>query len=124
MNQASGEPALEGRAGAGECKVMKFGGTSVQGAAAIQRLCHLVRRSLAHHPVVVVSALARVTDQLMNVGWAAAERRMDDARSTLQLLRDRHETVAAELLNGDERARLRASSSRSSSLSRNLKRDH
>ncbi len=44
----------------------------------------------------------------MNVGWAAAERRMDEARSTVQLLRDRHETVAAELLNGDERARLRA----------------
>jgi aspartokinase len=41
--------------------------------------------------VLVVSALAKVTDQLMNVGWAAAEGRLDAARETLQLLRERHE---------------------------------
>ena len=51
---------------------MKFGGTSVEDAAAIRRLCQLVARPSAQRPVVVVSALAKVTDQLMNAGWAAA----------------------------------------------------
>ncbi len=46
------------------CVVMKFGGTSVEDAAAIKRLCRLVERSWPDRPVVVVSALARVTDQL------------------------------------------------------------
>ncbi len=54
--------------------------------------------------MLVVSALAKVTDQLMNAGWAAAEGRLDAARESLQLLRERHEAVAADLVSGDERA--------------------
>src|ERR1700731_3277070 len=73
--------------------VMKFGGTSVEDAAAIKRLCRRVERSSPARPVVVVSALARVTDQLMNAGWAAAAGQSDAAREILQLLRHRHETV-------------------------------
>ena len=74
------DPTVEGGEAANECVVMKFGGTSVQDAAAIRRLCQLVRRALAERPVLVVSALAKVTDQLMNTGWAAAEGRLDAAR--------------------------------------------
>ena len=51
---------------------MKFGGTSVEDAAAIRRLCQLVARPSAQPRVVVVSALAKVTDQLMSAGEAAA----------------------------------------------------
>jgi aspartate kinase len=54
----------------------------------------------------VVSALAKVTDQLMNAGWAAAAGQLDSAREILQVLRRRHETVAHGLANGDERKRL------------------
>jgi aspartate kinase len=86
--------------------VMKFGGTSVEDAAAIKRLCRRVERSSPARPVVVVSALARVTDQLMNAGWAAAAGQSDAAREILQLLRHRHETVASGLAKGDERRRL------------------
>ena len=89
--------SVEGGEAANECVVMKFGGTSVQDAAAIRRLCQLARRALAERPVLVVSALAKVTDQLMNTGWAAAEGRLDAARESLQLLRERHEAVAAGL---------------------------
>ena len=88
------ELSVEGREAVGECVVMKFGGTSVADAAAIRRACQLVQKASPQLPVVVVSALAKVTDQLMNVGWSAAERRLDFARETLQLLRQRHETVA------------------------------
>jgi aspartate kinase len=86
--------------------VMKFGGTSVEDAAAIRRLCHLVKRPSSLRPVVVVSALAKVTDQLMNAGWAAAAGSLDPAREILQVLRQRHETVARGLAKGEERRRL------------------
>jgi aspartate kinase len=85
-----------------ECVVMKFGGTSVQDASAIRRMCQLVARPSPYRTVVVVSALAKVTDQLMTAGWAAAEGRIDSARQSLQLLRQRHETVANGLVNGDD----------------------
>ena len=88
------------------CVVMKFGGTSVEDAAAIRRLCQLVARPSPRRPVVVVSALAKVTDQLMNAGWAAAAGQLDPAREILQVLRQRHEAVARGLATGDERKRL------------------
>ncbi len=53
--------------------VMKFGGTSVQDASAIGRTAEIVRGRVAagHRAVVVVSALAKVTDQLLAAGAAA-----------------------------------------------------
>ena len=89
-----------------ECVVMKFGGTSVQDAAAIRRLCQQVARSSAQRPVVVVSALAKVTDQLMNAGSAAAAGKLDFAREVLELLQQRHETVASGLVKKEDRRRL------------------
>jgi aspartokinase len=52
--------------------VMKFGGTSVEDAPAIERVAAIVRSRAAEDPVVVVSAMARVTDQLLAAGQAAA----------------------------------------------------
>jgi aspartate kinase len=101
-SEASNEAALRPQ----EYVVMKFGGTSVEDAAAIRRLCRLVARPSSLRPVVVVSALAKVTDQLMNAGWAAAAGSLDSAREILQVLRQRHETVASALANGGERRRL------------------
>ena len=48
--------------------VMKFGGTSVESAGAIQQLVELVKARLRSHPVVIVSALAGVTDELLEAG--------------------------------------------------------
>ena len=45
--------------------VMKFGGTSVQDAQAIDRVAAIVRDRLPEKPVVVVSALAKITDLLL-----------------------------------------------------------
>src|SRR5260221_5006380 len=52
--------------------VMKFGGTSVEDSAAIRRLIGIVRSRLDTRPVVIVSALAGVTDQLLEAGNVAA----------------------------------------------------
>ncbi len=45
--------------------VMKFGGTSVGDVAAFERVVHVVSTQLERHPVVVVSAMTRVTDALL-----------------------------------------------------------
>ena len=50
---------------------MKFGGTSVGDAKAIGRVADIVRERRSQHPVVVVSAMARVTDQLLQMARAA-----------------------------------------------------
>ena len=51
---------------------MKFGGTSVEDAAAIDRVATIVKSRLAEQPFVVVSAMAKVTDQLLAMAAAAS----------------------------------------------------
>ena len=76
----------------GECVVMKFGGTSVEDATAIRRVSQLVKRRLRHPPVVVVSALGGVTDQLLNAAKSAAGSRLESAREVVRHLRQRAES--------------------------------
>jgi aspartokinase len=45
--------------------VMKFGGTSVESGDAIARLAGIVNSYLAQQPVVVVSALGKTTNRLL-----------------------------------------------------------
>jgi len=80
--------------------VMKFGGTSVEDAAAIQRLIAIVRSRLHEKPVVVVSALARVTDQLQEAGQAAAKGHLGAALATVRNIYVRHEELADSLVDG------------------------
>ena len=55
--------------------VMKFGGTSVEDFAAIERTAAIVAGRVAggRSPVVVVSAMAKVTDQLLRAAAAASQ---------------------------------------------------
>lgn len=81
--------------------VMKFGGTSVEDAAAIRRLIGIVqRRSGAQPAVVVVSALARVTDQLLEAGAAAAKGRLGAALAMVRDIYVRHEELADSFVEG------------------------
>jgi aspartate kinase len=78
--------------------VMKFGGTSVEDAAAIARAADIVRSRLPQQPVVVVSALAGVTDSLLAMGQAAGRGDREQALALSRSLRERHYNVAGELL--------------------------
>jgi len=78
--------------------VMKFGGTSVQDAQAIDRIASIVRERLPESPVVVVSALAKITDQLMAMAAAAAAGDRDKALELARSARERHFKTASELL--------------------------
>jgi aspartate kinase len=78
--------------------VMKFGGTSVQDAQAIDRVAAIVRERLAERPVVVVSALAKITDQLLAMAAAAGAGNRDKALELSRAARERHYNTAADLL--------------------------
>ena len=78
--------------------VMKFGGTSVQDAAAMERLAAIVRGRLSQQPVVVVSAMSKVTDALLAMGRAAGDGDRDNALALSRSLRERHYHTASELL--------------------------
>lgn len=78
--------------------VMKFGGTSVQDARAIDRVATIVRERSAEKPVVVVSALAKITDQLLAMAAAAGAGNRDQALELSRAARERHYNTAVDLL--------------------------
>lgn len=82
--------------------VMKFGGTSVQDAAAIGRVREIVRTRLSEKPVVVVSAMARVTRSLVALADATAAGDAATAAEILESLRLRHLDTASVLLSGGD----------------------
>src|SRR3989442_9851433 len=78
--------------------VMKFGGTSVEDAKAIERTAAIVKGRLSQKPVVVVSAMAKVTDQLLAMGRAAGSGDRKTALKLSRTLRERHYNAAGGLL--------------------------
>ena len=78
--------------------VMKFGGTSVANFEAITRTIFIVGGKLDQKPVVVVSALSKVTDLLYRISDAAAAKNEAETKELLAQLRQRHVDLAAELL--------------------------
>jgi len=84
--------------------VMKFGGTSVEDPAAIGRTAAIVagRVAMGKSPVVVVSAMAKVTDQLLRAAASAAQGDRTGALAISSRLRSRHrDTSAALVKNAD-----------------------
>jgi len=88
--------------------VMKFGGTSVEDAKAINRLAEIIKGRRDRKPVVVVSAMAKVTDALVALSHAAANGALPEALKHLRQLRQRHLTVLGDLVNGKREAEGRA----------------
>src|SRR6201992_4273980 len=83
--------------------VMKFGGTSVEDATAMLRTGSIVegrvRKGL--NPVVVVSAMSKVTDTLLAAAAAAGRNAREEALKLSDALRTRHLKTASELVTGD-----------------------
>jgi aspartate kinase len=70
--------------------VMKFGGTSVENATAMDRSCRIVAQRVSRRPFVVVSALAGTTNGLLEAGRLAADRQLDKALAIAGVLERRH----------------------------------
>lgn len=81
--------------------VMKFGGTSVGNAAAIRQVEHLARGAAARGPLVVVSAMATVTNALFSAATLAKTGDVENALSQRDAIRRLHHEVASSLF--DER---------------------
>ena len=79
--------------------IMKFGGTSVANFEAITRTIFIIGGKLDQKPVVVVSALSKVTDLLYRISDAAAAGNETETKDLLSQLRQRHVDLAAELLS-------------------------
>ena len=77
--------------------VAKFGGTSVADADAITRLIDIVRARIPRHPLVVVSALATVTDGLLELAHICGSGNSAALDASVTALMERHERVAREL---------------------------
>jgi aspartate kinase len=84
---------------------MKFGGTSVADADAILRLVGIVAARPDESRVVVVSALAGVTDKLVAVARMAERGEADRAAAEVRSLLQRHIAVATGVSSRDELVR-------------------
>ena len=78
--------------------VMKFGGTSVANFEAITRTIFIIGGKLDQKPIVVVSALSKVTDLLYKISDAAAAKDQAQTIELLAELRQRHVSLASQLL--------------------------
>jgi aspartate kinase len=79
--------------------VLKFGGTSVENADAIDRVLRIVTSRASEQPVVVVSALAGVTDQLLATANSALAGDLVRSLKQLASMRERHESLVRALLS-------------------------
>ncbi|WP_260741950.1 lysine-sensitive aspartokinase 3 [Tunturiibacter lichenicola] len=87
---------------------MKFGGTSVEDAQAMERTAAIVRgrREKGLEAVVVVSAMAKVTDLLLSAASAAGRGDKAGSLAIGARLRHRHIDTAAALLDAERVGRM------------------
>jgi aspartate kinase len=86
--------------------VMKFGGTSVESAAAIERVASIVKARVARRPVVVVSAMGKTTNKLLAIANAAIAGARAEYIQQIHDLRDSHSREARQVVPLADRAEL------------------
>jgi aspartate kinase len=86
--------------------VMKFGGTSVESAAAIERVAGIVKARQAQRPIVVVSAMGKTTNKLLAIANTAIAGKREDYIRQIHDLRDMHSREARQVVPLSDRAAL------------------
>jgi aspartate kinase len=86
--------------------VMKFGGSSVESAAAIERVAGIVKAREARRPVVVVSAMGKTTNKLLAIAAAAIAGNRQEYLQQIHDLRDFHSREARAVTPLEDRAEL------------------
>ena len=91
---------------AGPSRVLKFGGTALDSPGAVRRAVELIGRTSDAEAdcVVVVSALAGVTDSLQRVADVATGNRQVSL-DTLERVEERHRSLLADVATGQESVR-------------------
>src|SRR5207253_2843994 len=85
-------------------EIHKFGGASLANGAAIAHAVSVIRAQRPAPLVVVVSAMAGVTDALLDLASAAVRGDADGARATLDRLAAQHRAAVAALVRAAPRA--------------------
>lgn len=88
--------------------VMKFGGSSLESAQAVQRVVTIISSHADRHPAVVVSAMGKTTDRLLNIARHFAAGNSQTASRELTKLRQFHLNEAARLVRAAQAVRLDA----------------
>lgn len=78
--------------------VMKFGGTSVESAQAIERVATIVRARFDRQPLVVVSAMGKTTNRLLAAADKAAAGNLADALRDAEELRAFHRRETSPII--------------------------
>jgi aspartate kinase len=77
--------------------VMKFGGSSVESSEAIARVASIVKRHETRRPIVVVSAVGKTTNKLLEIAQEASKGRREQALALVDELRLHHLAVGLPL---------------------------
>jgi aspartate kinase len=78
--------------------VIKFGGTSVGDAARVANAIDIVAERRNQNPIIIVSALAGITNELVAASEAARDQKPDEVKRIMDRIRQRHEDVAMQLV--------------------------
>ena len=74
--------------------IMKFGGTSVGNAERISNVCNIVKSQIKRKPVVVVSAVTKITDLLIRL---ANESAIGKGNDVLEQIMETHYEIIEKL---------------------------
>ena len=86
-----------------QINVLKFGGTSMADHQTWKQVLEIIDNY--EFPVVVVSATARTTRQLVEAGNLAAEGKLDEAIEVSKAIQDRHSKVVSDFLEENPHAK-------------------
>lgn len=81
--------------------VMKFGGTSVEDANAIRNITEIVKKEISRKPIIVVSACAGITNQLLQTAMLASQGKKEEALNNVVAIESRHKKIVKDLFDGD-----------------------
>lgn len=79
--------------------IMKFGGTSVEDARAMNSVIEIITRERHRQPLVVLSAIAGATNTLLEAAHLSVDGKLDGATMMLNQLMERHVLILENLID-------------------------
>ncbi|MBP8975993.1 MAG: lysine-sensitive aspartokinase 3 [Bacteroidetes bacterium] len=79
--------------------VMKFGGTSVEDAKAMNNVISIIQKAQPQQPIVVLSAISGATTTFMKAASMSLDGQLDEAHARLNQLLERHIAIAENLID-------------------------
>jgi len=73
--------------------VMKFGGSCLANGEQFMNAAELVKNYPDKDAIVVVSAVYKITDKLLDTGWLALERKTKEVEKNLNEIHDKHQEI-------------------------------